>query len=608
MKFLAVIFTGFMMTGAAFAQDGAALFNEMCASCHSGQVDRAPNREALRAMPAERILNALERGLMVSITTRRTAAERRAIAEFASGKSLAAASSLTPPASAMCKANTTSSTKAQWTGWGQSVAGDRFQNDSGLTPADVRKLKMKWAFAFPTDIIANGAISLSNGRLYMGSASGMVYSLDASTGCIHWYFQADAGVRAVVNVATTSAGTHMALFGDASAQMYGVDDTSGKQVWKVKVDTFPVAKIVGSPVLYESRIFAPIGSGEEGPGALPTYECCKFRGSIVALDTATGKQLWKTYMIDQEAKPTTKNKAGTQLYGPSGVPVWSAPIIDTKLRRLYATTGNNYSDPTTRLSDAFVALDLETGKILWSRQLTPSDAYTAACRLDDKTNCPDSNGPDYDFAAGPNLVNLPNGKRALIAGQKSAQVHAVDPDQQGELLWSKKIGRGGTAGGVQWGTATDKDNVYVALSDLGRIALSYSQNTDADPNIGGGMFALRLTDGKQVWYTKPKPEPCGKRPRCSPAQSQAVSALPGVVFSGSVDGHMRAYSTQTGKVIWDIDTARDYQTVNGVPAHGGSLDGPGPVIGDGMIFFNSGYPTSGGMSGNVLLAFSVDGK
>jgi polyvinyl alcohol dehydrogenase (cytochrome) len=602
MRILAVFF---VLTGVTFAQDGAALFNEMCAGCHSGQVDRAPNREALRAMPAERILNALERGLMVSVTTRRTSAERRAIAEFASGKTLGAPSPLTPPAGAMCKANTTSSTKAQWTGWGQSLAGARFQDASGLTPGAVGKLKLKWAFAFPTDIIANGAISLYDGRLYMGSSSGMVYSLDAGTGCIHWAFQADSGVRAVVNVAQAN-GRRMAFFGDASAQMYGVDDTSGKQVWKVKVDTFPVARVTGSPVLFESRIYVPIGSGEEGPGAVATYECCKFRGSIVALDTGTGKQLWKTYMIDQEAKPTTKNKAGTQLYGPSGVPVWSAPILDVKLRRLYATTGNNYSDPTTRYSDAFVALDIETGKILWSRQLTPSDAYTAACRLQDKTNCPDSNGPDYDFAAGPMLVNLSNGKRALIAGQKSAQVHAVDPDQQGELLWSKKIGKGGTAGGVQWGTAADKDNVYVALSDLGRIALTYSQNTDADPKVGGGMFALRLTDGKQVWYTKP--EPCGNRPRCSPAQSQAVSALPGVAFSGSVDGHMRAYATQTGKVIWDIDTARDYQTVNGVPGHGGSLDGPGPVIGDGMVFFNSGYPTSGGMSGNVLLAFSVEGK
>ena len=237
--------------------------------------------------------------------------------------------------------------------------------------------------------------------------------------------------------------------------------------------------------------------------------------------------------------------------------------------------------------------------------MTPKDAYDVACRMPDKTNCPDSNGPDYDFAASPILVNLANGKRALIAGQKSAEVHAVDPDQQGEVIWSKKIGVGGSAGGIQWGSAADGDNVYVALADVRRVMLTYSQNTDADPNFGGGMFALRLSDGKQVWYTKPG---VCTRPRCTPAQSGAVTAMPGVAFSGSEDGHMRAYSTKDGKVVWDFDSIRDYQTVNGVPGRGGSIDGAGPVIAGGIVYFNSGYPTSGGQSGNVLLAFSVDGK
>ncbi|MEI9811524.1 MAG: PQQ-binding-like beta-propeller repeat protein [Acidobacteriota bacterium] len=600
MKLLAVLF---VLTGLVSAQDGGALFNELCAGCHNGQVDRAPNREALRSMPAERILNALERGAMVTIAMRRTAPERRAIAEFVAGKPLSAVSPLTPPPTAMCDAKVTSAGSSLWESWGQGLAGARFQTAAGLTAASVPKLKLKWAFAFPTDIIANGQPTLVNGRIYIGSSSGLVYSLDAASGCVHWYFQADGAVRAAVNRVPSGSGDAV-VFGDSTATMYRV--TNGKLDWKNKVESFPLAKIMGSPIVYESRVYVPVGSGEEGPGAVATYECCKFRGSIAALDLATGKQAWKTFMIDEEARPTKKNAAGTQLYGPSGVPVWSSLALDAKLHRLYVTTGNNYSEPTTKLSDSFVALDLDTGKIEWSRQMTLSDAYVAACRLPDKTNCPDVNGPDYDFASAPMLVNLPNGKRALVAGQKSAFVHAVDPDQQGEILWSKKIGRGGTAGGVQWGPASDGTNVYVALSDLGRIALTYSQNTDADPKVGGGLFALRLTDGKQVWYTKPAP--CGKRPRCSPAQSAAVSGLPGVVFSGSVDGHMRAYATQTGRVIWDFDTIRDYQAVNGAPAHGGSIDGPGPVIGDGMVFFNSGYPTSGGQSGNVLLGFSVDGK
>jgi polyvinyl alcohol dehydrogenase (cytochrome) len=273
---------------------------------------------------------------------------------------------------------------------------------------------------------------------------------------------------------------------------------------------------------------------------------------------------------------------------------------------LYITTGNNYSDPTTTMSDSFVALDLTTGKILWSRQMTASDAYTSACRLPDKTNCAESNGPDLDFGASPILVNLPNGRRALVAGQKSGVVHALDPDAGGEVLWQTRIGKGGTMGGIQWGSAADATQLYVALSDIGRVMLTYSNSTDADPKQGGGMFALRLADGGRAWYTPPPG--CGTRTRCSPAQSAAVSAIPGIAFSGSVDGHMRAYSSVDGSIVWDVDTSREYDTVNGVPGRGGSIDGPGPVIGGGMVFVNSGYPTAGGMPGNVLLAFSVEGK
>jgi polyvinyl alcohol dehydrogenase (cytochrome) len=326
----------------------------------------------------------------------------------------------------------------------------------------------------------------------------------------------------------------------------------------------------------------------------------------VALDAATGKQVWKTYTITEEPRRTKKNKVGTQLWGPSGAGVWNSPAIDARRNALYVTTGDNYSDPTSRMSDAFVAMDLDTGKILWSRQMTESDAYTSACRLPDKTNCPDVNGPDFDFSSPPILVTLPNGKRALVAGQKSGIVHAIDPDQQGEVLWQVRVGKGGTMGGVQWGSAADQRNVYVAVSDIGRIMLTYSNQTDADPKQGGGIYALRLSDGQKVWYTPPPG--CGDRKRCSPAQSAAVTAIPGVAFSGSVDGHLRAYSASDGKVIWDYDTERTYQTVNGVEGRGGSIDGPGAAIAGGMLFANSGYVTAGGAPGNVLLAFSVDGR
>jgi polyvinyl alcohol dehydrogenase (cytochrome) len=297
---------------------------------------------------------------------------------------------------------------------------------------------------------------------------------------------------------------------------------------------------------------------------------------------------------------------GAQLWGPSGAPIWGTPAIDPVKNAVYVTTGNNYSDPGSSMSDAFVALDIPSGKILWHRQMTASDAYTAACRLPDKTNCADSNGPDFDFGASPILVTMAGGRRLLVAGQKSGIVHALDPDRDGAVLWQTRVGKGGTMGGVQWGSATDGVNVYVANSDIGRVMLNYSNSTDADPKQGGGMFALRLADGERVWYTPPVG--CGTRTRCSPAQSAAVSAIPGVAFSGSVDGHMRAYSTTDGKIVWDVDTIDIYEAVNGVLGRGGSLDGPGPVIANGIVYVNSGYPTAGGTPGNVLLAFSVEGK
>ena len=305
------------------------------------------------------------------------------------------------------------------------------------------------------------------------------------------------------------------------------------------------------------------------------------------------------FHIPEQPQPTKKNP-GTQLFGPSGAAVWSAPTVDVERNALYVATGNSYSNPPADTSDAVIALDLNTGQMLWHRQLTANDAYITGCPPGRSINCPDDHGPDHDFGQSPILVRLANGKRILAIAQKSGVVHALDPDHDGEILWLTRVGKGGTLGGSQWGSAADRDRIYVAISDVrfragGRLLL--------DPLAGGGLFGLDLASGK-VSLTIP-PSSCGERTQCSPAQSAAVTMVPGVVFSGGVSGYLRAYATANGVILWEIDTARDYATVNGVTAHGGAMDGPGPTIADGMLFVDSGYALWGGRPGNVLLAFSV---
>jgi len=596
------------------AQDGAAVYKQICAACHDVGFERAPNREALRAMPPERVLRALESGTMISMMAGRVAAERRAVSEFVAGKPFGQPLLTTPAPQTMCGAGAgdfvNPLAKPSWNGWGVDASNSRYQDGAaaGFTAAQVPRLKLKWAFGFPGDIAADAQPTVVGGRVFVGSQSGNVYALDTATGCTHWYFPAAASVRAAVAIAAVqsdSASRNVAFIGDRAANVYAVDAAAGTLVWKTRADDHPVARVTGTPAFHNGRLYVPIASGEETAGARSDYECCRFRGSIVALDAATGRQIWKTYTIAEEPRPTKKNKVGTQMWGPSGAPIWSSPVVDVRRNALYVTTGDNYSDPPSGTSDAFLAFDLDSGKLLWSSQMLKADAWNTACRLQDTTNCPESNGPDFDFASPPILVTLVNGRRALVAGQKSGVVHAVDPDREGAILWQTRVGKGGINGGVQWGSAADQSNVYVALSDIGRINIPNSAATEPDPKVGGGLFALRLENGERAWFAPPPP--CDARKRCSPAQSAAVSAIPGVVFSGSVDGHLRAFSTTTGAIVWDFDTVGTQRTINEVPARGGSLNGPGPAIAGGMLFVGSGY-ASNGIPGNVLLAFSVDAK
>ncbi len=607
----------FLLISIAYGEDGSAIYKQRCAGCHDNGMGRAPRPDALKLMSPESVQGALANGMMMIQGVTMTTAEIRSVAEFVTAKQFGGDAL---PKQAFC--NGTKPWPADplagphWNGWGADPDNHRFQPAAmaGLTAQDVPKLKLAWAFGIPGTLRAYGQPTVAGGRVFIGTGIRRVFSLDAATGCVLWMLDADSSVRTAITIGRAGA-RWAAFFGDQSGQAYAVDAASGALIWKTRVESYPGALVTGAPVLYAGRLYVPVSSGEEILGAAPASECCKFRGSLSALDAGSGKVIWKSYTIPEEPHPVRKNSRGVEQWGPSGAGVWSAPTVDPKRHAIYVTTGDSYSDPVARTSDAFVAFDLDSGRILWSRQITQGDAFNAACGGPAGGNCPEANGPDVDFGSSAMLVNLANGKRALIAGQKSGVVNAVDPDQQGEVLWQTRIGKGGMAGGVEWGTAADDRNVYVALSDVdhhrpaGGVPANktvFGGRAEYDPAAGGGMFALNAATGQRVWQTPPPP--CGDRKGCSPAQSAAVTVIPGVVFSGDLGGRLHAYSTQDGTILWEVETARDFDTVDGVKANGGAMDGPGPVIVGGMLYVNSGYGFNGGMPGNVLLAFSVDGQ
>jgi polyvinyl alcohol dehydrogenase (cytochrome) len=571
---------------------------------------RMPNRQGLAAMSPEHIESELASFSMRRQGAALSPAERRAVAEFLAGRP--AGSYRSPiaiiPKSAYCAAAATGDALngASWNGWGIDLQNSRHQtsNAAGLTAADVPRLKLKWSFGFAGASASGSQVSIVGNRLFVGSRNGVMYSLDRQTGCLVWAFEADAGTRSTPVVARAAAGAAggaaTVYFGDAHAQVYALDAATGALKWKVKVEDHPDAMITGGVVFHNGRLYVPMSSLEEGTAAMPSYECCTFRGSVLALDAATGKQIWKTYTIPRMPEPVGKNSIGTRLHAPSGAGVWSAPALDPDRNRLYITTGDSYSNPAAPESDAIMALAMDTGRVLWIRQTLAGDAWNTGCFgsvASEKINCPSNAGPDHDFGSSPALVTLANGQRVLLAGQKSGAMFAINPDT-GDVLWKTQAGEGGVLGGIEWGFSTDGSTVYAALSSA----------MEKKPGQAGGLVALNVADGSRRWAAPPPTDTCGGRQGCNTAQPAAVSSIPGVVFSGSLDGHFRAYDSSNGKVLLDVNTINEYDTVNDVPARGGSINGPGATIAGGMVFVNSGYSTIGFMPGNVLLAFSVDGK
>ena len=608
---------------------GEIVFGRHCASCHvnPNMSDRAPDLKTLMKLTPEKVYAAVTTGTMTVPAQGLSDQEKRAVAEHLGGRPL----DLTDTGSAdkmsnRCGSNprlAQPSASASWNGWGANGQNTRFQSSqmAGLSAERIPQLQLKWAFGFPRGDTAYGQPTVVAGRVFIGSDNGYVYSLDAATGCVYWSFHARSGVRTAPvigplarvevmaalpsnGVRTTpgpfySPAEYAVYFGDMRANAYALDASTGKQLWIQELSDHYTARITGAPALYEGRVYVPISATEEVFSASPSYPCCTFRGSVVALDALTGQQLWRTYVIPAAPKPVRKNSKGVQLWAPAGAAVWNSPTIDAKRHVLYVGTGDAYTEPAAKTSDAVVAIDLSTGKINWSFQAVPNDAWMVGCVPETTENCPKHLGVDFDFGSSPILLSLANGRQILLATPKSGTVFALDPDRKGAVLWSVSLSEttAPNNGQIAFGGAADSKMAYLALED-------------------GTFAALDLAAGKRAWVTRLESldnlgAPTSNGENRTKAglrfgQSAAVTGVPGAVFTGGWDGILRALSTDDGKLLWQFNTAQDFKTVNGVAAKGGSMGGPGVTVANGMLYVPSGYANvGGGMPGNVLLAFAV---
>jgi len=586
----------------------------------------------MRVMTSDRVYASLTSGSVkahVEEVAKLTDVQLRGIAEWVSERRLGGENEAVKDMPNGCTSNPAVtaaevSSMPSWNGWSPGLTNNRFQSAKAadLSPAQVGRLQLKWAFAFPSAVSMYGQPTVVAGRVFASADNGWVYSFAADTGCLHWSFRAQAGVSGAINIGPQpgSPNRFMAYFGDTLGNAYALNASDGELIWKTHMDDHPLTRIRAAVKYYNGKVYVPVASLEEPDSSSAQHECCTFRGMVVALDAVTGKQIWKTYTIPEPPTPR-KTPDGVSYMGPSGAGVWGPLTLDPKRKAIYLGTGNTFSEPDVGRGDAIMALNMDTGKVLWVHQDEPGDVWHTGCPqgpplpglgLPPRSSgagrgaagagpagaggagrgagrgaaparpanyyCPTTtNDPDWDFSAGTILIDRPNGKSLVIAGQKSGMVWAHDADT-GELVWKSDIARGG----IIFGGAADDDTGYFAMQ-------------------GRGVAAVRLSDGLEKWAVMIAPQ---ESMSGHAGFSAATSVIPGVLFVAGKDGQLIALSTFDGHQIWAYDTTQEVKTVNGLTAKGGSIGSAGATIVGGMVFVPSGYTGfQGGQQGNLLLAF-----
>lgn len=583
--------------------DGRELYEAHCASCHDGSVSRAPQMSLVGIMAPQSILRAMQTGVMQTQAAAMSDVEKRVLAEHIAGQSLDAYVADDAPVCSEAASVFDVDAPPATHGWGVGLDNHRFFNAeaAGITVKNVDRLELKWAFAFPGAVRARSHPAAAGGALYVGSQDGTLWALDKKTGCVRWQFSTVAEIRTGIVVESWEAGVAadpLLYFGDLVGNVYAVNAVTGDLVWRDRPDDHPSLTITAAPTLHEDRLYVPLSSLEVTAASDPAYACCTFRGGVAVYHARTGEHLFTGHTIHEPPRVVGQNAVGTDRIAPSGAPVWNTPALDPARGLIYVGTGENYSSPANATSDAVLALDMADGSIVWSMQATAGDAWNMGCETEDRINCPPEDGPDYDFGAATLLATTSEGRDLVLAGQKSGEVFALDRDT-GEIVWRNRLGRGGIQGGVHFGMSAQGDVLYVPMSDFDGGARWPGK---AYP----GMHAVDIRTGESLWFTPTDEQLCDGLEFCQPGLSAASSAIDGAVAAGGMDGRLRVYDQTSGKVIWSFDSTREFPTLGGGLARGGSFGGgAGPLFDAGMMYVNSGYGIYFHMPGNVLLAFGL---